>query len=112
MFLPITLRESEHIFSQFRVFIGRCAVGDSRLLREKHSAFVKVLHPEPSKAYATPVSRGRRRSRQTRGCLRLRPGVSVTRLRMGREYRASENRPSPFLAFAQTKYYHGGFPIW
>ena len=112
MFLPITLRESEHIFSQFRVFIGRYAVGDSRLLREKHSAFVKVLHPEPSKAYATPVSRGRRSSRRTRDCLRLRPGVSATRLRMGREYRASENRPSPFLAFAQTKYYHGGSSIW
>ena len=114
MFLPITLQESEHIFSLFRVFVRRCAVGDSRSLREKHSVFVKVLYPEPSKAYVTPVSRERCRSRRTRGCLRSRrPGVSVTRLRT-REYRRTahpriDRRRS--LAFAQTKYYHGGSSI-
>lgn len=45
MFPPIDLPESERIFSLFHVFVGHCAVGDGRLIREKHSVFVEVLHP-------------------------------------------------------------------
>ena len=87
MFPPIDLPESERIFSLFHVFVGHCAVGDGRLIREKHSVFVEVLHPTHEGTFRACFAQAL--SRQTGLCVHAR-GRALLRQDMGYEYRASK----------------------
>ena len=103
MFPPIDLPKSERIFSLFHVFVGHCVVGDGRLIREKHSVFVEVLHPTHEGTCRACFAQSL--SRQTGPCTSRRGAGRFS----DKTWDTSTAHPKRPSAFAQTNYYLGGF---